>query len=282
MKKTFFLIPIILIIISCSKELNDVSSDDNLTVEAKINEGDYAEIFLTNALTFNSKIDSLAILNSIESKAKVTLSDGETSEVLSLKRNDSRFPFVFYGSNRIKGSIEKNYKLSISIRDKEFTSNTSIPSKPSILSAEIIETDDEKEITEKFLSIKLTIDNTENTTRYFKILIKNTKETNFKSAEPFIFNSETLSSNDSFPLFVSYPKKINGEVKNQIKKGASFELSLVSITREQFDFWKAIKGDQTNTIEENSFSINIPSNISNDAFGYWSGENTTTIRVDIP
>lgn len=268
-------------IISCEKVSNDTLDTNSLTVEAQIKEGRVAEVYLTNAISFESTIDSLSILEAIESKAKVVLSSGEDSEVLTLKRNDNRFPFAYYEGNEIKGEVGKEYALTVSIRGEVFTSTSSIPEKPRILDVDFMDAVNENDPNEKVVDLKLTVENNREI-KYFKILAKNVNENKFSNAKPLIFSSETLSATESFPVFISYSKEIDGKFVNQVKPGESYEISLIAISKEQFDFWKSIKGDQTSIQDNASLSINTPSNISNGAFGYWSGENVTTIRVDVP
>lgn len=267
--------------IGCSINDTDTISNDPLTVEGQIQEGKLAEIRLTNSLKFKGNIDSLEIARSIQSKAKVTLSDGSVTEVLTLKRDNSRFPFLFYRSNTIKGDLEKKYELSITVTGKSFNSTTSIPIKPKILNIDYTTARKDGVITPEFKDIKLTINNPSKTIRYFKILMKGKNNTNFENASPFIISTENINT-ETFPLIVNFNDFENGKKTNLLKVGETFELQIVSITKGQFDFWKSIKGDETTFLDGSSFSNETISNISNGAFGYWSGENTVTTKFKIP
>ncbi len=280
MKCLFFLI-IIVLTFSCSEIETDVLTSDQLTIEGQILEGEFAKIYLTNGLPFKGVIDSLEVAKSIETKAKVELSNGDVSEILTLKRDDSNFPFFFYRSNIIKGGLDAQYNLKVTIRGKEFTSNTFVPQKPIVQDINFLETIEDGVIEPDFRDIKLTIDNKTSSNRYFKILIKNEEESMFEFAKPFIFNTENIST-DTFPLIVSYNKLIDGEKENQLEIGNVIELQVIAITKEQFDFWKSIKGDITSPLDNSSFTNNVKSNISNGAFGYWSGENTAFLKFKIP
>ncbi len=273
---------IILLLLTCSCSLNNtILSSDRLTIESRISENKFAEVFLTNSLPFSGVIDSLQVATSIESKAKVTIFNGETSEVLTLKKDNSRFPFLFYKSKIIKGVIGTDYKLSISIRGNTFTSKTSIPKKINILKINFLNSIEEGINKPNFRDIEFILENNTQGIRYFKVLAKTEGEAKFKPVKPFIFNTENISTN-TFPLVVTYVEFNDGVKTNKLKIKENIELSIIAITQEQFDFWKSVKGDESTLLENSSFTNEVKTNISNGAFGYWSGENPVTVKFKIP
>ncbi|NJX15652.1 DUF4249 family protein [Tamlana crocina] len=278
MNRIFF----VFLLMGCTVVEPHTLKPDRLTVEGQIQEGKFAEINLTNGLAFKGVIDSLEVARSIESKAKVVLSDGEVSEVLTLKRDDSRFPFLYYRSNLIKGELGRNYSLTVKIRGKEFLSQTTVPEKANVPGMEFIEWTEDGVKDPNSRSIKLTIANPqEGKNRYFKILIKKEVEENFEYAKPFIVNTENIST-ETFPVIVSYIKLGDeGKKVNQMTLGEVIELKIIAITKEQFDFWKSVKGDETSVLEGTSFTDRVSTNISNGAFGYWSGENTVSFKFKV-
>ncbi len=269
------------LILSCNINDTEEQTLDKLTIEGQIREGEFAEIFLTNAIAFSGVIDSLTIAKSVESKAKVVLTDGETTEVLTLKRDDTRFPFLFYRSNKIKGALNKKYSLNVSIREKEFLSETSIPKIPVINKIEFLETSKDGVLTPEFKDIRLEIENDPNVVSYYKTFIKNEADENFEFARPFITNTTNIKS-AIFPLIVNYATFENGFKENLLFVDQTFEIKLISITKEQFDFWKSVVGDESVIVENSSFGQAVTTNISNGAFGYWSGENGIALKVKIP
>ena len=279
MKKIIFLS---FLLCSCLNTETDILSSDKLTVEGQIEEGKFARISLTNSLQFKGIIDSVEVAKSIESKAKVVLSNGEVSEILTLKKDESRFPFLYYRSNLIKGEIGKTYDLSIQIRGKEFVSKTSVPKKAAVLNVEFLDWKEDGIVYPDFKDIKLTINNSNLEQKYFKIFIKNEKEEKFELAIPFIFSTENIAT-ETFPLIVSYIKTDKeGENENQIRINDVIEIQLISITKDQFYFWKSVEGDQTSILENTSYANEVVTNISNGAFGYWSGENISSFKFKVP
>jgi hypothetical protein len=279
MKKIIFLS---FVFFNCLNYETDILSSDKLTVEGQILEGEFARISLTNSLSFTGVIDSVEVAKSIETKAKVVLFNGETSEILTLKKDETRFPFLYYRSNLIKGEIGKTYDLSIQIRGKEFVSKTKVTEKAEKLNIDILDSIQEGIVYQNFKDLKLTVSNINLESKYFKILIKNEKERKFELARPFIFNTENIAT-ETFPLIVSYIKTDEeGKNDNQIKVNDVIEMQFISISKDQFYFWKSVKGDQTSILEDASYANEVVTNISNGAFGYWSGENISSFKFEIP
>jgi hypothetical protein len=275
----FFLLIFVILLTNCETET--LIPEDSLTIEGQIEEGEFAKVYLTNSLPFLGRIDSVDVAKSIESKAKVILSDGITSEILTLKRDNTRFPNVFYRSNKIIGQRGTNYSLKVSIRGKEFTATTDIPEKPIVLETSFSNWIEDGIETKSYKNINLLIDNSNKTNRYFKILVKTDEENIFVPANPFLISTENISTTH-FSLITNYlDKDDKNEIINRIEVGKIIELKLVAITREQFNFWKSIKGDITTLIQSSSAN-SINGNISNGAFGYWSGENQEILRFKIP
>ncbi|TXE10174.1 hypothetical protein FUA26_11935 [Seonamhaeicola algicola] len=279
MKKILFL-SFILFTISCVTDTDVLQ--DKLTVEGHINQDEFARVYLTNSLPFKGVIDSLEVAKSIESKAKVELFDGETSEILTLKKDDSYFPFLYYRSNEIKGQLGKKYKLKITIRDYEFNAETNLPEQPVVLNIEFLDAVAEGRLIPGFKDLRLTINNNKpNEPKYFKLLIKNETDTMFEHADPFIFNTENILT-DTFPIIMHHKIYKNNERDDILKIGVVTDLQVVAITKAQYDFWLSVKGDVTVPIDNASFTTAVKGNISNGAFGYWSGESKATFRFKVP
>ncbi|MDO6759016.1 DUF4249 family protein [Tamlana sp. 2_MG-2023] len=280
MKKYFFL-PVLFFSLACTSNLEEDSYQDKLTVESVIEEGEFARVYLLNSIPFKGVIDSLEVIKSIETKAKVVLSNGEVSEILTLKKDESYFPFFYYRSNVIKGDLNKSYNLSINVRNKEFTSKTDVPQAPHVVDVEFIEAQYEGEVFPDFRDVKLTMQNSNIENLYFKFFIKNEAKKSFSNANPFIINTEIIDSN-TFSVIIRHFKDTEGDGKEEfLEVGTKVDLKIVAITKEQYEFWKSVKGDQTTILGSSSFSSNAKSNISNNAFGYWSGENAVTFNLEV-
>jgi hypothetical protein len=271
--KNVFIFLIIILAASCNKSDIELSYAKGLTVEAFIDNDKQARVYLTKSFPIDGTIDSVALMRNIESHAKVTVSNGEISEILSLKRDDSRYPMLYYRSNKLVGKAGDIFTLQIDLGGKSYFSNTEVPENSIINNFEFISVPNQ--VPDIIRELTISVDNTKpEVKKYFKLLIKNEKiESKYSFASPAIFTNETTTQNE-FDVFVKYPESYDYD----FIKGEEFFIKLQRITKQEYDFWKSIKGDETRLLNMKSFSEEIPSNID-DAFGYWGGQNTSSYRV---
>lgn len=118
-----------LLFLSCNQdEFSDSSeASSKIVVEGWIENNDYAQVILSLSIPISAIVDSTTVLNNVIRSAKVTISDGESIEVLRLKRDSDRIPpFVYYGSDII-GKEGKEYTLKIEYLNKVIQAKTVIP-----------------------------------------------------------------------------------------------------------------------------------------------------------
>ncbi len=126
---------VVLVILACScgdAELEPVPYTPKLVIDGSIEQGGLPRVILTTSRAYFSKVDSVTVRELVETKAKVVVSDGETSEVLTLKKDDNIFPPYVYEGNVIRGEIGKTYTLEVDLRGERYTASTTIPPPPMI------------------------------------------------------------------------------------------------------------------------------------------------------
>jgi hypothetical protein len=97
-----------------------------IVVDGWIEQDDYANVFLTYNTAYFSNLDSASFRALIATTAKVTLTDGENSEVLILTRDTNYFPPYMYKGNEIVGKTGKIYSLIIVDGNDTITAKTTI------------------------------------------------------------------------------------------------------------------------------------------------------------
>ncbi len=132
MDKVISYIVIVVFLMGCYPELDFTPENykSQVVVDGRIENGRLARVFLTRSAAYTGTNDSISLLEQIITKAKVEISDGEQSEVLTLKRDDNLFPPFYYKGNRMIGEIGKSYTLTIIDRGDTIRSSTSIPEPP--------------------------------------------------------------------------------------------------------------------------------------------------------
>jgi hypothetical protein len=101
--------------------------EPKLVVEGWIEQGKYPTVILTESAAYFDPVDSAAMRRSVITTAKVSVSNGEQEEILTLKKKDAFFPSYIYVGNQLKGEVGKSYFLKIESRGKTYTAETSIP-----------------------------------------------------------------------------------------------------------------------------------------------------------
>ena len=142
--KKYLLFLFVLVMASCSRDdfSEQASIESKIVVEGWIEEGDYAQVLLSSSIPVADVIDSTNVLNHVIRSAKITISDGQTSEVLRVKNDKNRVPpFVYFGST-LKGEAGKQYSLKIEYLSRVVEAVTTIPKSVELKSAEYIKKND--------------------------------------------------------------------------------------------------------------------------------------------
>lgn len=130
MKYLYFvlLLPAFLLL-ACDKEASVEfgTYEPKIVVEGSIENGRYASVLLSESASMNGPKDTASLLNQVIRSAKVTVSDGENSEILILTVNKSKIPPYEYAGTQIRGEAGKTYYLTIECRGKTITAQTYIP-----------------------------------------------------------------------------------------------------------------------------------------------------------
>jgi hypothetical protein len=281
MKKGYCIIIIGVIIfallIRCSTEpefkLKEYES--KLVIDGWIEQGEFPRVILSNSASYFSIVDSTVIRNLVETKAKVTVSNGVQEEVLTLKRDNRYFPPYVYQGTELRGEVGMTYTLTIELRGKKYTSVTTIPQPPAFneLWFQTIEGKDSLGYIYGRLTDDPAIENYYRTftqrknkdQRYVPVYLSTVGDQSF-NGKPFIFS--LLRGPDSFTNVID---------DLYFKKGDTVNIKFCSIDRGHFDFWRTLERELY--VVGNPFASSgneILSNIDNGtALGVWGGYGVT-------
>ncbi|MCD0468520.1 DUF4249 domain-containing protein [Flavobacterium sp. JAS] len=270
-----------LIITSCSKDdFSEKSIESKVVVEGWIEEGDYAQVLLSSSIPVTDVIDSTNVLNHVIRSAKITISDGQTSEVLRVKNDKNRVPpFVYFGST-LKGEAGKEYSLKIEYLNRVIEAITTIPKTVLLKSAEYIKKNDRD--TTGYVFVKF--DDPLSEKNYYQIATKIDHE------EP-IFVPAFYGNLDDKNFTTS-------EVSVQINRGillfpktkftpyfADGDLIFVKLrtqNKEALDFWNSWQNEIVNSRNPiYPANTSLKSNIKG-GIGIWAGYGQSTLVVRTP
>ena len=271
-------------IIGCSCN-NDSFSDgikleSKLAVEGWIEVGDVPQVILSSTIPINDVVDSTNVLDHVIRSAKITVSDGETVEVLRVKNDDNRVPpFVYFGKEII-GKAGKMYTLKIEYLNRIVLATTTIPKTVTIAKAEYIKKDAVD--TTGYVFIKF--DDPKNEKNYYQIATRiDEQEPIFIPAfygnlddEKFISHSISMQVNKGILLF---PKT---KFKPYFTDGDLIFVKLRTMSKEAFDFWNSWQNEIVNSRNPiYPSNTSLKSNIKG-GVGIWAGYGQNTVVVKTP
>lgn len=125
----FISLLLVFFVIACEpnidKELPEFKRQ--LVVDGWIENGGFAYVILTYNSAYFSNLDSAAFRTLVATRAKVTISNGTTSEILTGTRDTNYFPTYLYCSTEMKGEVGKTYGLTIVDDNDTVYAYSSIP-----------------------------------------------------------------------------------------------------------------------------------------------------------
>ena len=263
---------IFIILTACEKELTvDLPPySPKLVVDGWIEQGRYPTVTLTRNAAYFDKIDSTAIRELIATTAKVTISDGEQEEVLTLRRRDEHFPYFLYQGTEIKGEVGKTYGLKVELRGKVYTASTTVP-KPVPLDSLWFERLPDEDSLGYLWAAFTDAPEEENYYRLFTQELRQDSSfvpTYLSVVGDRYFNGETLRFS-----VLRGAENLNDVTEDlYFKRGDTIRVKFCTLDRAHFDFWRTLERELYTTGNPFAASGNeVISNIEGEALGVWGG-----------
>jgi hypothetical protein len=267
-------------LLACQPDLNyEVRGyTQKIIVEGIIETGKYPEVYLSLNVPLWKQVDSTTILEHVIRYAKVTVSDGEKTEILTSKWAKDHFPPYVYKCTEIVGREGYSYDLKVEYSGYTLYSTTTIPSGFQIESANATLTDND---TLRALSVKINVDKHKKNS--FRIFTKNLKDKRYIQT-PMLFNDELeLDGLQNFNISPSPLKSDSSFTEgNYFAIGDTVEIKICAIDSVSTLFFKDIT--LFSSLVGNSFMSEVKplhSNISEPGFGIWYGNAVRTVRMTI-
>jgi hypothetical protein len=268
----------LLAVFSCNEdsEIAYIEYQPKVVVEGWIENGTKATVLLSWSASFSHTLDTAYLLNQIIRSAKVSVSNGEQTELLTLGV-DHRYlpPYIYYG-NTITGETGKKYYLKIEYRGDTLKAETYIPEPVSLESC-------------RFVKAK-----PDDSTGHVHIQFRNTS-TEYYQVATRVLGREAIYTPCLYGNFSSEQFEKNETVSIQIHKGPVFypevqfetsfmtddwiEIKLKTQSRAAYDFWNSWQNEVLNA-QNPVFPAytNLKSNIEG-GIGIWSGYGVSRQRI---
>jgi len=271
------------LLLACVPEpsLDESAYEPKLVIDGSIESGGFPRVVLSNSASYFMNIDSANIRDLIVSTAKVTVSDGTTEEILTLKRDDDFFPPYVYQGTSLKGEAGKTYALTVEVKGKRYTASTTIPppAKFDKLWFELAPGKDSL----GYVYGQLT-DNAEEANYYRVFTQRLNRDSRFIPVYLSAVGDQYFNGKQFTFTILRGPENFTNVIDDlYFKRGDSVRVKLCSMDRAHFDFWRTVERELY--VVGNPFSSSGNKIISNidgdDALGVWGGYGVSYYAINI-
>ncbi len=274
MRKKYYYILVVILISACKPDLDYEfrGYTEKIIVEGWIANGEYPRVYLSLNVPLSQPIDSATILDKVIRTAKVTVSDGINTEILTSRWDRSTFPPYVYLGTDFKGEVGKTYDLTVEYSGYTLTARTTIPIPADVLDFTYTPVKENDSL--RILTVKIQMSEEEKMA--YLIYSKKKKDAVYlKTANVF---NENLNLK-GLQSFIISPEPTYGlpsyEEKGYFLHGDSVTIKINAIDSVSTSFFKGLSGNAgmgKDIFVGHPKSLN--SNISNPGYGVWYGTST--------
>lgn len=257
----------------CSPEAS-TSSKSQLVVEGWIDAGEFPVVKLTKTVplgNYDVQLDSLS--RYVERWAKVSISDGERTEIMVGRYDAKYFPPFIYTTYNMRGEEGKEYALRVETSDGKIAeAKTTIPVIETVDSF-CVEPTDVDSLYQLYAYV-----NGKRQCKFFTQVLKEQSE--MYSAELGLFDSSMLQHESK----VSVKRGRNNLTKDFtpfFKLHETVRVKLSSLNPEGYAFWRSFEDMiALSRLPLMPVNSNLKSNVEG-AYGYWLGYGSSFYEVSI-
>lgn len=144
MKRYGIIIFLLCLCVSGCSEVEIPLAEPDIVIEGWIEEGRHPIVIVTTSVSATSKYQDWDVLyDCIVRWARVTVSDGDESVILTGKFSKTHFPPYVYTTSRIVGEAGKTYTLTVEYEDHVEHAVTTIPGRVPLEYIKVVETEDD-------------------------------------------------------------------------------------------------------------------------------------------
>lgn len=242
-----------------------------VVVDGWIEHGSFAQVLLTYNSPYFANLDSSSFRALVASRAKVSVSDGTSTEILTLTRDTNFFPPFVYRGREIRGESGKSYTLLIEDEIDTVTATTTIPpvAVPDSLWFELNKGNDTLGFIKGIMAVK------KGETYYYRAFTRMANASNKKRYYPALvalFNDNWITDETfTFSIKKGPESYLKPQDNIYFKKGDTIIVRITTVDETSYNFWTGYHAEVANS--GNPFAANhakIKSNIEN-GLGIWCG-----------
>lgn len=267
--------------VSCTPQA--VPNEPEIVLEGWIDEGGHPIVMLHKSINFTEDFNTMEDL--IEEKiiylGKVTVSDGETSVVLTGRVDTAYLPPYSYSSVRIMGESGRAYRVEAEFEGKKVSAVTTIPPKALFDSISVESMPDKP----GFFRLTGYLTDMKEQSDYFVVFYRYKGEKQYRNGLHGV--ASDIAADTSGVLRIPIYKNMAGTSlvdKDSLstrffRLGDTLEIKLAAIDGVSYRFWESFASlTITSTIPLLPVSENIYTNVSGGR-GYWCGYGGSTYTI---
>jgi hypothetical protein len=256
-------------------EMEDYQS--KIVIDGWIEQGKFPQVLLTLSAPYFSEIDSASLRDYALTRAKATISNGDRSEVLTLKPNHDYFPPYLYIGTSIKGEIGKTYTLTVEFDGETASATTTIP-EPVKLDSVWFELEPGKD---SLGLLWLHFTDPVDSKNYYRTLTQVENEDNKYIPTYFPNFNDEFFNGQEIKISLYKGNKVSTDKVDELfyTLGDTIILKATTIDKASYEFWVTFQKEIINTGNPfASTNARVQSNVSN-GLGVWCGYGSSYYRV---
>ena len=262
--KKYAHILLLLAMMACSK--TEEVGRSQLVVEGWIENGQHPIVMVSESIGIatDREMDTKGILDHIAKWAKVSISDGTRTEILTGIPDPEYFPPYIFTTSNITGEVGKSYTLKVEYKDYKMEAATRIPDPVPIENVYV------QSVTDTTASLRVCFTDPPQTGQYYKIFTRTEgKDSHYHPSaltnvsdesldgytEMFIYSTQRLMD------FVDFPNIHVGDV---------LWIKLCTMDRPGYLYWNNFEIMLASNMLSMFYENDLESNMEG-ALGYWTG-----------
>lgn len=263
MKKYIHII-LLLVMAACSK--TEEVGRSQLVVEGWIENGDHPVVMVSESIGIASgrEIDTKGIIDHIAKWAKVTVSDGTKTEILTGMMDSGYFPPYIYTTSNITGEVGKTYTLTVEYKDYKVEASTRIPEPVPIEKVYV------QAVTDTTASVRVCFTDPPQTGQFYKVFTKTEGiDSHYHPSAMTNMSDESLDGYTEVFIYSSQ-RLMDGIDMPNIHTGDVMWIKLCTMDQKTFHYWDNFEIMLASNAFSMFFENDLESNLEG-ALGYWAG-----------
>lgn len=247
-----------------------------IVVEGWIEDEDKPVVIVTKAADIQNGSGSIDEL--VQRWCRITVSDGEESEVLVMRINDNYVPPVIYTSSRLRGKVGHTYTLKVEVDDRVLTAVTTIPPVARLDSLRVkrVEGSDSMYMLRAYGNV------CPDNGHYYKLFTRTNGEKRYYSSFLGLFKDDEYDPRAGWNAARGiHDTSTQGHFTPNYRINDTVQVKLCTLDADAYRFWESY--EKAVSLQSNMFFISTTACEGNiqGGKGYWAGYGTSFATVII-